>query len=182
MVLQTQGSHRTLTPPEKSSRVNVCHLRKCMILTGAAVISAWPELPRGRTIKHPVVKLKFPRRRGFFLEGNTHSIVVQLQAMVPSLTLETPAPWPWFVPSKARGPIFFVVKPETRSFTFFLYSLELQSSMIQREHPYTVFLIFKRMCKYSLGEMWQSLLTCTLVHRAFSNTKWITQSHTCTRS
>lgn len=133
-------------------------------------------------MQHPVVKLKFSRRHGFFLEGNTRSIMVQLQAMMLSLTLGIPAPWPWFVPSKARWPIFFVVKPETRSFTFFLYSLELQSSMIQKEHPYTVFLISKRMCKYSLGQMWQSLSTCTLVHRAFPNTKWITQSRTCTRS
>lgn len=53
-------------------------------------------------MKHPVVKLKFPRKHGFFLEGNTRSIVVQLQAMMLSLTLGIPVPWPWFVPSKAR--------------------------------------------------------------------------------
>lgn len=69
MVLQTQGSHRTLTPPEKSSRVIFCHLRKCMRLHRGCCYLCLTRVTQRKNNETPCGEIKVLKKTWFLPRG-----------------------------------------------------------------------------------------------------------------
>lgn len=110
----------------------------------------------------PCGKIKVPKKTWFLPRGK-YTQYCGATAGHDALS-DSGNPNPLALVCTQQSKMTHLLRSQTRSkiFHVFLYSLELQSSVIQRKHPYTIFLIFKRMCKYFSGQMWQSLSACAL--------------------